>query len=106
MITEEHYLNYVYGSLKVGMVIEKPRKLSQILRITSNGDIYYRIGTVHEKSITKTDFIKIYEALRSGTLTESRIKEIAGTSKPCNKTTIEWLVKELKLASMVLPITY
>ena len=43
-MNESKFIEIIYGSIEVGMVIKKPKKDSVILNITESGNIYYRIG--------------------------------------------------------------
>ncbi len=92
MINETKFLEIVYGSIKVGMVIKKPKKDSVILKITEGGNIYYQIGVSNQKAVTKKELSQTYKALRKGLLSRSHLYKIVTPAKPCNVTTIKWLL--------------
>lgn len=100
-MTQHQFLDYIYAIVKPGMEVVKPRKISEILKVTDQGDIFYRIGQNNHKAVTRTDLINLYQALRKGELTDKVIRAIAGPSRPCNKTTIDWLVVKLNLRKLV-----
>ena len=91
-MNENQYLQVIYGSIKVGMRVPKPRKTSEILNIKENGNIYYRIGNANEKAVTKTELSQTYGILKKRRLSNSHLNDIATSSKPCNVTTIKWLL--------------
>lgn len=88
----ESFLERVYDSIEVGMMIKKPTKQSEILDIRDNGNIYYRIGATNKKAVTKSELARAFEILKKRKLENSDIAEIATSSKPCNITSIRWLL--------------
>ncbi|MDE0284096.1 MAG: hypothetical protein OXN26_06030 [Gammaproteobacteria bacterium] len=97
-MNESEFIEIIYGSIEVGMVIRKPNQDSVILNITENGNIYYRIGESNRKAVTKNELSKTYKLLSEGALSSSHLYEIVTTAKPCNATTIKWLLKHSGLA--------
>jgi hypothetical protein len=97
-MTEAQFLSRVYSTVKAGMEIRKPHKLSKILNVTDTGNIYYLIGTSNKKAVTRADLVSVYQALTAGNLTNTTIRVISGKNKPCNATTIQWILRELNLA--------
>ena len=91
-MNQDEFLEAIYDSIEIGNVIHKPRKQSEVLNIKENGNIYYRIGKSNEKAVTKRELSETYKILRKGGLTNSHLNEIVTTSKPCNVTTIKWLL--------------
>jgi len=98
-MNEAEFLERIYSGVKPGMVVQKPKKQSRITKVTETGSIYYLIGSSNEKAVTRADLVAVYRELASGTLTNKVIKAISGTARPCNVTTIHWLLHELHLAS-------
>lgn len=98
-MTEAQFLDHVYSIVKPGMEVRKPNKLSKIMNITDTGNIYYLIGSSNKKAVTREDLVAVYRALAAGTLTNKVIRDISGTARPCNATTIQWILRELKLAT-------
>lgn len=91
-MNESKFIEIIYGSIEVGTVIKKPKKDSAILNITENGNIYYRIGDSNQKAVTKNELSKTYKVLSEGSLSNSHLYEIVTSAKPCNATTIKWLL--------------
>ena len=91
-MNETKFLEIIYGAIEVGMIIKKPKKDSVILNITEDGNIYYQIGVNNQKAVTKCELSQTYKVLRKGLLSRSQLYEIVGSSKPCNATTIKWLL--------------
>lgn len=86
------FLETIYSSIKVGDFIQKPTKVTEILDITESGHIYYRIGKKNRKAVTKSELIKVFEILTKRDITNSDIRDIATKAKPCNVTSIKWLL--------------
>ena len=97
-MNETKFLEIIYGSINVGSVIKKPRKDSVILNITEDGNIYYRIGVNNQKAVTKSELYQTYKALGTGLLSSAHLYEIVTSAKPCNVTTIKWLLTHSGLA--------
>lgn len=97
-MNESEFIEIIYRSIEVGMVIKKPKKNSVILNITENGNIYYRIGIRNQKSVTKNELSQTYKILIKGLLSSSHLYEIVTSAKPCNATTIKWLLTHSGLA--------
>lgn len=97
-MTEVQFLDKIYTSVKPGMVVRKPNKLSKIIKVTEQGNIYYLIGTENSKAVTKNDLVAVYRALNDGTLTNKTIRDISGSARPCNATTLQWILREFNLA--------
>lgn len=95
---ESQFLMVIYDSIEVGTKIRKPRKISEVLRITENGNIYYRIGENNQKAVTKVELVKTYKVLKKGKLSNSDLSKIVTKSKPCNVTTIKWLLIHANIA--------
>ena len=98
MMNETTFLEMIYGSIDVGMIIKKPKKDSVILAITEGGHIYYQIGANNKKAVTKDELSQTHQALTAGVLSRKQLKNIIGTAKPCNATTIKWLLIHSGLA--------
>ncbi len=98
-MTEQQFLDLVYSNVKIGMSIQKPQKISKILNITAEGHIYYLIGNSNKKAVTRNDLIAVYQLLNVGSLTDKDIKEISGKARPCNTTTMHWILQEFNLAT-------
>lgn len=98
-MTLAQFLDRIYGGVRPGMEVHKPNKTSKILNVTESGSIYYLIGTKNKKAVTRDDLTAVYAALAVGQLTNATIRFIAGTARPCNVTTIKWMLNELKLAT-------
>lgn len=92
VMNTELFLDSIYKSIKVGGMIQKPTKQSEILEIHKNGNIYYRIGTTNKKAVTKSELVKTFEILQKRELLTTDIAKIATSSKPCNVTSIKWLL--------------
>ena len=88
----EEFLRAIYNSIEVGAMIQKPTKQSEILEICENGNIYYRIGKKNKKAVTRSELAKVFEILQRRELLASDISEIATSAKPCNVTSIKWLI--------------
>lgn len=97
-MNESKFIEIIYGSIEVGMVIKKPKKDSVILNITESGNIYYRIGVSNQKAVTKNELSQTYKVIRKGLLSRSKLYEIVTSAKPCNATTIKWLLTHSGLA--------
>ncbi len=98
-MTQTQFLDFVYSKIKPGMEVKKPRKRSKIIDVTASGNIYYLIGTSNKKAVTTGDLIAVYQALAAGSLTNRTIGEISGKARPCNATTIKWILRQLDLAT-------
>ncbi|WP_423908773.1 hypothetical protein [Candidatus Spongiihabitans sp.] len=92
------FIKRIYESISIGTVIRKPKKDSVVLDIKENGNIYYRIGVSNKKFVTKNELSQTYEILRKGHLSNAHLYEIVTSSKPCNATTIKWLLEHSGLA--------
>jgi hypothetical protein len=97
-MTEQEFLKFIYSSIHPGMEVRKPKKISRILDVTPDGKIYYLIGTQNKKAVTRDDLCKIYRLLSKGGLSNNKIAEISGTSRPCNNTTVKWILTHFGLA--------
>lgn len=86
------FLYEIYNSIKVGAMIQKPTKESEILDISENGNIYYRIGKINKKFVSKKELIESFQILQHRDLNNLDIKKIVPSSKPCNATSIKWLL--------------
>ena len=86
------FIESIYDSIEVGTMIQKPTKQSEILDIRKNGNIYYRIGSDNKKAVTKCELVKAFDILQIRELQTSDIAEIATSAKPCNVTSIKWLL--------------
>ena len=86
------FLDRIYNSIKVGDLIQKPRKVSEILNITDGGHIYYRIGEKNKKAVTKQELSQTFKILQNRDLTNVDIRKITTKAKPCNVTSIKWLL--------------
>ena len=95
------FLHRIYSKVKPGVLIQKPRKMSKVLTVTPNGHIYYLIGASRRKAVTRHDLIAVYHALAENRLTNATIKGIAGRSRPCNVTTVQWILRECGLATPI-----
>ena len=98
IMNETEFLEIIYRSIEVGMVIKKPKKDSVILNITENGNIHYRIGVSNQKVVTKNELSQTYKVLRKGSLSRAHLYEIVTSAKPCNANTIKWLLTHSGLA--------
>ena len=98
-MTEARFLYQVYSCVTPGMPVIKPKKVSTILNVTESGNIYYRIGTDNMKAITRSDLVAVYAALSAGTLTNQALRRISGSARPCNTTTLQWLLRTTDLAN-------
>ena len=98
------FLDEIYGSIEVGTKIRKPKKMSEVLRITENGHIYYRIGSANQKAVTRKELLAVFGVLDAeGFVSKAQIREIATRAKPCNVTTIEWLLLNAGVAKQEEP---
>ncbi|NHQ59583.1 hypothetical protein G9409_03100 [Chlorobium sp. BLA1] len=97
-MTEYDFIEVIYSGIKPGMEVRKPNKISKILEVTQDRKIYYLIGTKNKKAVTLEDLQEIYRNLVSGSLTNKKIVEISGDSRPCNTTTVKWILENFKLA--------
>lgn len=91
----------IYDSISVDTTILKPQKNSVVLCIKENGNIYYRIGVSNKKFVTKNELSQTYEILRKGQLSNAHLYKIVPSSKPCNATTIKFLLKHSGLAKEI-----
>lgn len=98
-MTCNEFLERIYSQVRPGMKVSKPRSVSRIIDISQKGNIYYSIGIKSKKAVTRGDLITIYNALVAGNLTNQTIEEMSGAARPCNVTTIKWIIKELNLAT-------
>jgi hypothetical protein len=98
-MTLEQFLERIYGGARPGVEVHKPNKTSRIVNVTESGSIYYLIGTKHKKAVRRVELVAVYGALIDGTLTNRKIVEIAGSARPCNVTTIQWMLREFRLAA-------
>jgi hypothetical protein len=100
-MTENEFIDSIYRQLRPGMDIVKPRKTTKLLRITHDRKIYYRIGENNEKYVSEEMLRKCYRRLSSRNgLSSSEISDVAGANSPCNKTTIEWILKMGNFAAL------
>jgi len=97
-MTEQEFLQVIYSGIKPGMDVQKPNKLSRILDVTQAGNIYYLIGEQNKKAVTKKDLREVYRHLSDGNLTNRKISEISGSSRPCNNSTVKWILSRFNLA--------
>ncbi|WP_206745096.1 hypothetical protein, partial [Vibrio vulnificus] len=100
-MTLEIFLASIYDQISVGMKIDKPKVISEILEIYSNGNIYYRVGAKNKKFVSRSELSALFDLLDSGnTVTSKHIRSIIPSSKPCNATTIKWLLKRSDLVGV------
>ena len=99
-MTEGEFLWRVYSTVTVGMPIQKPRRVSEVLAVSPEGNISYRIGTSNSKTVTREDLRLIYRLLCDRPVSGADLKAIAGTSRPCNVTTYTWILKTTGLAKL------
>ncbi|MEZ9198534.1 hypothetical protein [Shewanella sp. 10N.286.54.B9] len=97
-MTENEFISTIYAGINVGDIIKKPKVTSEILAMMQNGNIYYRIGERNKKFVSKNELVDIYAVLRTGELSTKVIRSIVPKSKPCNSTTIQWLITHTGLA--------
>ncbi|MGO5065542.1 MULTISPECIES: hypothetical protein [unclassified Clostridium] len=92
--------NNIKNSLFIGMKIEKPKKETEIIKITRDG-FWYRIGEKNKKKVTYDEIEEaVKEIKEKGMLTRQWYKEkLPQISKinPCNFTTIGGLLVNFKL---------
>ena len=105
-MTEDEFLASIYASISVGDSIEKPRSTSEVLDIAENGDISYQIGVKNKKAVTRCELRATYRALRIGALRNYQLNQITTSAKPCNVTTIKWLITIAGLARENVDKTY
>jgi hypothetical protein len=98
IMSQEEFLEAIYDYIKIGMEVRKPNKISKILDVTPQGHIYYLIGSQNKKAVTKNELIQVYNELNSGYLSMKKLRSIVTKSKPCNVTTIKWILSSLDLA--------
>jgi hypothetical protein len=100
-MTENEFIYRIYKLLRPGMKIIKPRTKTEVLRITQDGKIYYRIGETNKKFVSENELRECYRGLASSVgLRREEIDKIVGSSSPCNKTTIEWILEKCGLATL------
>jgi hypothetical protein len=91
-------------SLFVGIKIKKPRKETEIIKITDDG-FYYRIGEKNKKKVTYEEVGEaIKEVKESGILSRKWYRDKfykTACSKPCKFTTIGGLLVKLQLAEYI-----
>ncbi|WP_341478573.1 hypothetical protein [Clostridium sporogenes] len=94
-------INSITNSLFIGMKIEKPKKETEIIKITDNG-FWYRIGEKNKKKVTYDEIEEaIKEIKEKGMLTRQWYKEKfpqISKNNPCNFTTIGGVLVKFKLA--------
>ncbi|EJP6472464.1 hypothetical protein NHI66_001760 [Clostridium botulinum] len=93
--------NNIKNSLFIGMKIEKPKKETEIIKITDDG-FWYRIGEKNKKKVTYDEIEEaVKEIKEKGMLIRQWYKKKfpkISKSRPCNFTTIGGLLVKFKLA--------
>lgn len=97
-MTESEFVSTIFNSIKVGDLIEKPRVTSEILAIEGSEKIFYRVGETNKKFVSKRELVDVYAVLFNGELSIKAIRNIIPKSKPCNSTTIQWLLTHAEIA--------
>ena len=64
-MTENEFIDRIYDFLHPGMEIIKPRKKTEVLQITRDGKIYYRIGETNKKYVSENELRECYRGLAS-----------------------------------------
>ncbi|KYN79028.1 hypothetical protein A0J52_07065 [Clostridium sporogenes] len=94
-------VNNIKNLLFIGMKIEKPKKETEIIKITDDG-FWYRIGEKNKKKVTYDEIEEAVEEIKEkGMLTRQWYKEKfpkISKSRPCNFTTIGGLLVKFQLA--------
>ena len=52
-----------------------------------------------EKAVTRDHLAAVYDALTRGRVTRRELYQLVGSARPCNVTTITWMLREFGLAS-------
>ncbi len=99
-MNESDFLSRVYGSISAGDIIKKPKVTARLIAIKKNNDIVYSVGKNQRKSVTEAELKIVYNILKDRKLTTADIRKIVPSSRPCNSTTIKWLLTHSKLASI------
>lgn len=97
-MTESEFVSKIYTVIRVGDPIPKPRATSEVLDIKENGNIYYRVGKSNKKYVSTRELVVVYAVLSCGELSIKAIRNVIPKSKPCNSTTIQWLLTHAGLA--------
>ncbi|MBW8186192.1 hypothetical protein [Shewanella nanhaiensis] len=98
-MTESEFVSAVFENIRVGDPVKKPRSTSEILAIKYQEKIYYRIGKSNKKFVSKEELTEVFAVISSGEISIKAIRKIIPDSKPCNSTTIQWLLTNAKLAN-------
>jgi hypothetical protein len=98
-MTESEFVSTIFKAIKVGDLIKKPRVTSVILAIEDSEKIFYRVGKTNMKFVSSKELVDVYAVLSSGELSIKAIRNIIPKSKPCNSTTIQWLLTHAELAN-------
>ncbi|ABS33821.1 hypothetical protein [Clostridium botulinum] len=94
-------INSITNSLFIGMKIHKPKKETEIIKITDDG-FWYGIGEKNKKKVTYDEIEEaVKEIKEKGMLTRQWYKEKfpkISKNNPCNFTTIGGVLVKFKLA--------
>ncbi len=99
MMTKQAFFDVIYNKLRPGMNILVPKRVSAIEQISETGDIIYCLNRSYRKSLSRDELSRVYDELESGDLTTNKLRKIVTTSRPCNVSTIKWILRKFELAT-------